>query len=77
MIFLGLPLNQINAEEVANSSVHHKQDYLSKLILSLEYVSTPSLLLSVNFLISLRRAKRSGKESSLEKYFCFLLIYIQ
>lgn len=47
MIFLGLPLNQISAEEVAetvaNSRVHHKQDCSSKLILNWEYISTPPL----------------------------------
>lgn len=45
MIFLGLPPNQINAEEVAetiaDSTVHPKQDYLRKLILNWEYISTP------------------------------------
>lgn len=45
--FLGLPLNQISAEEVAetvaSSNVHHKQDYLSELILNWEYILTPSL----------------------------------
>lgn len=43
MIFLGLPLNEISAEEVAetvaNFSIRHKQDYLGKLLLTWEYFS--------------------------------------
>lgn len=85
MIFLGLPLNQISAEEVAetvaNFSIHHKQDNLGKLLLTWEYIFIASLLLSVNFLISHSRTECSRKgrfaTSSLEKYFCFLLIYFQ
>lgn len=53
MIFLGLPLNEISAEEVAetvaNFSIRHKQDYLGKLLLTWEYIS--ALLLQSSSLL--------------------------
>lgn len=86
--FLGLPLNQISAQEVvkivASFSIHHKQDYLDKLLVTWEYISalllhSSCLLIFSSVLEEQRALKREGLLLVAWKnvFVFFLYIYIQ